>query len=203
MVKQTQKKMNEIISEIRDRYIDNQYLNKSDFENILNIYEPALITKHGKQKIYKIQMRMDTTKNQKRYLQFIFIYKDFQDNFNKRKAVYYKYHGKMPPKKDKNNTKMREAINPQTLRIKNQFCRQGNIICCELCNKYFDYKKIEVDHYPKTFNTLKNDFLKENNLNESEDLNEGSISLWSKYHEKNAMLRLVCKSCHKKHGKKK
>ena len=154
-------------------------------------------------KIIRIQRKMDTQRDRIRYPQLWFTFEDLQETTASRdKAIRFKCTGKLPSTKDDMNEQMRLKIVPQTLKLKMLHCRDDNTMLCVICNKYFDFKKIDCDHYPITFKKLSKTFCEENNLNSYDNTFLESMSLWIKYHEKNARLRFLCKDCHKKHGLK-
>ena len=105
--------------------------------------------------------------------------------------------------KDNLKIAMRVAIQPQIYKFKHS---QPNLIC-ELCS---EIKCIEIDHHSETmpFTKLYTDYLKNNHLpipttfdntidhmkcfKQTDHLFENE---WIQFHEKNAILRLLCKKC--------
>lgn len=105
--------------------------------------------------------------------------------------------------KDNLKIAMRVAIQPQIYKFKHS---QPNLIC-ELCS---EIKCIEIDHHSETmpFTKLYTDYLKNNQLpipttfdntidhmkcfKQTDHLFENE---WIQFHEKNAILRLLCKKC--------
>ncbi len=99
---------------------------------------------------------------------------------------------------------MRHAIRRQITIYKNKHLEK----ICHLCQSQ---QKIEVDHYPIKFKTLKKDFINNHTcpdtfryhpnrgnsmFNKTDDLFKKA---WQKYHLQNANYRYLCSSCNKKY----
>jgi hypothetical protein len=80
---------------------------------------------------------------------------------------------------------------------------------CVNCNK--ETNKINIDHYPKPFKIILDDFIKSNNIIlDNLDVKENNNSLlfnnrnlaekWKTYHDNNASYRILCQSCNSHFG---
>ena len=100
------------------------------------------------------------------------------------------------------NWAMRNAVESQIKKFKNTNTNKP----CELCGTYAN---ITADHIIK-FKKLKDDFLLENpdypkefgkhkfGLEIFRDEDFEFVKLWQEYHQKNAILRILCKECNEK-----
>jgi hypothetical protein len=204
MVKLIIKNVTKQVKQLLNSYKDNEYFNTQHSKIIKDIYQPYLQHKYGEKTIIKIQRKMDTTKNQKRYPQIWFTFEDLQETTtNTKNAIRFKCTGKLPSGKNKMNEEMRLRIKPQTLKLKMLHRRDDNTLLCDICKKYFDFKVIDCDHHKISFDNLSKTFCKENKLNNYDETFLQYMPLWVKYHEKNTILRFICKEDHVKYGLKK
>lgn len=118
---------------------------------------------------------------------------------------------RQPNKNNQISQAMRYAIRIQ---INNWRKKVGNAYNpkCELCESSYN---LEVDHYPLTFASLRDNFIEENiKCNEIEYVwnnkhttfkfkkNEPMKTKWQRYHLKHATFRWLCGDCNKKMNRK-
>ena len=104
---------------------------------------------------------------------------------------------------DKLKIAMRVAIQPQIEEYKNK----NPIKVCELCGEHY---RIEIDHHSEKspFAKLYNDFIEANKLDIPTDFDDTKSHMkcfkesdhhfensWAQYHEKHAILRMLCRKC--------
>ena len=85
---------------------------------------------------------------------------------------------------------------------------------CNLCEKKCCKGETETDHYPVSFITLFNDFMKDKRPQNIEIHQVGTLGIrwsikdkalrsqWQEYHKKHAILRELCIPCHRAYTKK-
>lgn len=162
--------------------------------------------------ITNIQVRLNVTN----YLEFCIVNIDGVRSFSLKTCCRKTIVTPEQSEKDKLPHAMRTAIHPQIQEFKND---RPSI--CEKCSRLV--AALDADHQkPFTFKTLKNAFLNHEwkssiptKFTKSGELNNDNSQFdafleedkdfedaWYKFHEENAVLRLLCKSCHKEVTKK-
>ncbi len=204
MVKTTQKSLKSEVNRILNKYKDNEFFDKKDESVVANIYMPYLQhKKNSKIIIKKIQRRIDIQPGRKNYPQIWFHVENLQPfTCNKTKAIRFKCNGKTISLEQIVKQQMRKRISNQTLDLKMELCQADNTLTCRLCENNYDFRLIDCDHDKISFNTLVEDFCKQNNFTFTKKMTDVLLNEWADYHKLHAKLRILCKECHKKHGLK-
>lgn len=197
------------IASIVNSYDEGDTVNETDSAYLCHVYLPYLEHRLGKRlKIKTISVLRDTQSNRKRYLQPWFHYENGEkETCKKNNAVRFFKLRKVESHASKVITAFRHAIASQTLDYK-MMNLQGDRCKCSNCHKWFDFKEVEVDHAETSHRKWIDLFLKEHKLglasiqvkkNDS-FLDKGLETLWSDYHKKHAIIRILCIACHRKIG---
>ena len=99
----------------------------------------------------------------------------------------------------------RNAIEDQVREFKDRFFEQDGEFECSVTRECLTYKNAHVDHeYPKTFDQIVYDFIKEENIDVNSVIIEGELvkklkdkrleEEFAEYHKANAKLRVISKS---------
>ena len=173
-----------IIKGLMDKEIDEQHNSCLFFRDMINRhyeikFEPGMIfvvhTNEGYDLDGKRSKERTPYRRSEPYRAYVYIpsikkYRSFS-LFNKC------INGKNYSERELKNRDYRKSIEPQI-----QFVRRTRRWCCELC---LSTKMLDVDHYPKTFNEIVQEF---------EQLNDGSS--FESFHKAQVSYRILCRDCH-------
>jgi hypothetical protein len=99
----------------------------------------------------------------------------------------------------------RNAVEEQVREFKNRFFEKNREVKCPITGTYLTYNNAHVDHeYPKTFDQIVYDFIKEKNIDVNSVVIKGELvkqlkdkrleEEFAQYHRANANLRVISKS---------